>query len=110
LVAYVFTKVSVTVFAGALVFQTLLPDTFGTPENAFLIGAVTTVVLTGIYTVLGGFRAVVYTEVAQTGLLLGGSVFITIFGLGKLGGWGELEAIISERADSFALWRPLSDP
>ncbi len=110
LVAYVFTKVSVTVFAGALVFQTLLPDTFGTPDNAFLVGAVTTVVLTGIYTVLGGFRAVVYTEVAQTGLLLFGSVFITIFGLSELGGWGELKTIVSAKADTFALWRPLEDP
>ncbi len=58
LLAYVFTKVSVTVYAGALVFMTLLPDTFGSPENAFWVGAFTTVVLTGIYTALGGPRAV----------------------------------------------------
>jgi SSS family solute:Na+ symporter len=110
LVAYVFTKVSVTVYAGALVFRTLLPDTFGTPDNAFWVGAVTTVVLTGIYTVFGGLRAVVYTEVLQTGLLLLGSAFITIFGLSELGGWGELRAIVGENAEQFALWRPNSDP
>jgi SSS family solute:Na+ symporter len=110
LVAYVFTKVSVTVYAGAVVFRTLLPDTFGSPENAFWVGALTTVILTGIYTVFGGLRAVVYTEVAQTGLLLFGSVFITVFGLYRLGGWGELQTIASENARSFALWRPLSDP
>ncbi len=110
LVAYIFTKVSVTVYAGALVFRTLLPDTFGTPDNAFWIGAVTTVVLTGIYTVFGGLRAVVYTEVMQTGLLLLGSLFITIFGLAQLGGWGEMRAIIAETPGRFALWRPLSDP
>ena len=110
LIAYVFTKVSVTVYAGAVVFRTLLPDTFGSPENAFWVGALTTVILTGIYTVFGGLRAVVYTEVAQTGLLLFGSVFITIFGLSQLGGWGELQTIASENAHSFALWRPLSDP
>lgn len=110
LIAYVFTKVSVTVFAGALVFQTLLPDTFGNPDNAFMVGAVTTVVLTGIYTVFGGFRAVIYTEVAQTGLLILGSAFITIFGLAKLGGWGELRQIVREKSSSFALWRPLDDP
>src|SRR5690606_25931617 len=86
------------------------PDTFGSPENAFWVGAFTTVVLTGIYTVVGGLRAVVYTEVAQTGLLLFGSLFITIFGLGQLGGWGELKATLSANADQFALWRPLSDP
>src|SRR5690606_17289743 len=53
LVGYVFTKVSVTVYAGAIVFQTLLPDTFGTPDNAFWVGAFTTVILTGLYTALG---------------------------------------------------------
>lgn len=110
LIAYVFTKVSVTVFAGAIVFQTLLPDTFGSPQNAFWVGAITTVVLTGIYTVFGGLRAVVYTEVAQAGLLLGGSLFVTLFGLQMLGGWGELQMTLSENAEQFALWRPLSDP
>jgi SSS family solute:Na+ symporter len=110
LLAYVLTKVSVTVFAGALVFKTLLPETFGTPENAFWVGAFTTVVLTGIYTVLGGLRAVVYTEVAQTVLLLTGSVFITFYGLQELGGWGELQALAAQNKDAFALWRPLSDP
>ena len=110
LVAYVFTKVSVTVYAGALVFETLLPDTFGSPENAFWVGAFTTVILTGIYTVLGGLRAVVYTEVLQTGLLLLGSLFITIFGLSALGGWGELREIAATQSEQFALWRPNSDP
>lgn len=110
LVAYVFTKVSVTVYAGAVVFMTLLPDTFGSPENAFWVGALTTVVLTGIYTVLGGLRAVAYTEVAQTGLLLFGSAMITIFGLQQLGGWGELKAILGTDPARVALWRPLSDP
>jgi SSS family solute:Na+ symporter len=110
LIAYVFTKVSVTVYAGALVFQTLLPETFGSPENAFWIGAFSTVILTGIYTVFGGLRAVVYTDTAQAVILLIGSVFITYFGLEKLGGWSELQAICRERAVDFALWRPLSDP
>ncbi|PEN08722.1 Na+/glucose cotransporter [Longimonas halophila] len=110
LVAYVFTKVSVTVYAGALVFETLLPTTFGTPENAFWVGAFSTVILTGLYTVFGGLRAVVYTEVLQTGLLLIGSVFITIFGLYQLGGWGELQATLSQNPERFALWRGLDDP
>ncbi|MEM9446121.1 MAG: sodium:solute symporter [Verrucomicrobiota bacterium] len=110
LVAYVFTKVSVTVYAGALVFRTLLPDTFGSPDNAFWIGAITTVLLSGLYTILGGLRAVVYTEVAQTGLLLLGSCFITFIGLSELGGWGELQEVCRANKEQFALWRPLSDP
>ncbi|MEM9280545.1 MAG: sodium:solute symporter [Verrucomicrobiota bacterium] len=107
LLAYVFTKVSVTVYAGALVFMTLLPDTFGTPENAFWVGAFTTVILTGIYTVFGGLRAVLYTEVAQSVILLLGSFFITWFGLSKLGGWNELQAAAAASREQFALWRPL---
>jgi SSS family solute:Na+ symporter len=110
LVAYVFTKVSVTVYAGAIVFQTLLPDTFGSPDNAFWVGAVSTVILTGIYTIFGGLRAVVYTEVAQTFVLLLGSALITFFGLSALGGWSELIAITRPNAEQFALWRPNSDP
>ena len=110
LVAYVFTKVSVTVYAGAIVFQTLLPDVFGSPDNAFWVGAVTAVVMTGIYTVMGGLRAVVYTEVAQTFVLLLGSALVTYFGLSRLGGWGELVAIAKPHAQQFALWQPNSNP
>jgi SSS family solute:Na+ symporter len=110
LVAYVFTKVAVTVYAGALVFGTLLPDTFGSPENAFWVGALVTVLLTGVYTVFGGLRAVVYTEVAQTFVLLLGSAVISWIGLRALGGWSELVEMCKPHAERFALWRPNSDP
>ncbi len=110
LAAYVLTKVSVTVYAGALVFSTLLPDTFGTPQNAFWIGAIATVVLTGLYTVAGGLRAVLYTDSVQAIILLVGSFAITWFGLDRLGGWDELRAFTSQNVAQYALWRPLSDP
>ena len=110
LAAYVLTKVSVTVFAGALVFKTLLPDTFGSPEMAFWVGAILTVVLTGLYTVFGGMRAVLYTDSLQAILLIIGSFFITWFGLNKLGGWGELQSFVQQDVGQYALWRPLSDP
>lgn len=110
LVAYIFTKVSVTVYAGALVFQVLMPDTFGSPEAAFWVGAFATVILTGIYTVFGGMKAVLYTSAPQALILIFGSCLITFYGLSKLGGWGELVSLASANADQFALWRPLSDP
>lgn len=114
LVAYVFTKVSVTVYAGGVVFNVLLPEvhlrlTDTIVLDAFWLGALLTVILTGIYTVLGGLRVVVYTDTLQTIVLLVGSVFITFFGLSKLGGWGELQTICSENASNFALWRPNTD-
>jgi SSS family solute:Na+ symporter len=110
LAAYVLTKVSVTVYAGAIVFKTLLPDTFGSPDNAFWIGAIATVVLTGMYTVAGGLRAVLYTDSAQAVVLLLGSFAITWFGLERLGGWGELQTFAAANVADYALWRPLSDP
>jgi len=109
LVAYVFTKVSVTVYAGAVVFQALLPDTFGSPENAFWVGAFSTVILTGIYTVFGGMRAIMSTSAPQAVIILFGSFVITAIGLNKLGGWGELVAHCRTNADAFALWHPISD-
>lgn len=110
LVAYVFTKVSVTVYAGAIVFQALLPDTFGTPQNAFWVGAFFTVIVTGVYTVFGGMRAIMYTATPQAVIILFGSAVITSIGLTKLGGWGELVTMAKANSDQFALWRPLSDP
>ena len=117
LVAYIFTKVSVTVYAGAIVFQALLPDTFGTPDNAFWVGAFTTVILTGIYTVFGGMRAIMATATPQAVIILFGSFVITFIGLDRLGdgagvvaGWSELVSVSAGNALEFALWRPLSDP
>ncbi|TWU18966.1 sodium:solute symporter [Allorhodopirellula heiligendammensis] len=110
LVAYVFTKVSVTVYAGAVVFSALLPDTFGSPAAAFWIGAIATVLLTGLYTVFGGLRAVLFTDAAQALILLIGSICITFIGLKQLGGWEELRVMAKANADAFALWRPIDDP
>ena len=107
LVAYIFTKVSVTVFAGAIVFQALLPDTFGSRDNAFWVGAFTTVILTGIYTIFGGMRAIMATAAPQAVIILFGSFVITFLGLGQLGdgagvmaGWDMLVATASTNAGS----------
>lgn len=117
LVAYVFTKVSVTVFAGAIVFQALLPDTFGSPQNAFWVGAFATVIITGVYTVFGGMRAIMNTATPQAVIILLGSFVITYIGLNRLSGgsgpvagWGELVAACKVNATDFALWRPLGSP
>lgn len=108
LTAYVFTKVSVTVYAGAVVFDALLePGTFGTLDN-FWVGAFTVVILTGIYTVAGGLKAVVYTDALQALVLIIGSVLVTVIGLGKIGGWGQLHEICG--SEFFNLWKPANDP
>src|SRR5713226_3130928 len=109
LVAHVFTKFAVSIFAGGIVFATLLPEVSlqvgGATFNSFWIGSVAVVLLTGLYTVLGGMRAVAYTDAVQTFILVAGSGLLTVFGLAKLGGWHELRRVLDP--DLFNLWKPL---
>src|SRR5438067_11757749 len=105
LVAYVLTKLAVGMFAGGVVFGVLLPELRIGAFNSFWIGSVAVVLLTGLYTVLGGMRAVAYTDALQTILLVTGSALLTLFGLRALGGWHELRAVLDP--DMFNLWKPL---
>jgi SSS family solute:Na+ symporter len=105
LVAYVLTKIAVGIFAGGIVFSVLLPEMSFLGLDSFWIGSILVIVLTGIYTILGGLRAVAYTEALQTVVLVFGSILVTIFGLQALGGWGELRAIAG--SEMFNLWKPL---
>ena len=82
LIAYVLTKVSVTIYAGGIVVSELL----GIP---FWYGAIGVVVFTGMYTVIGGMKAVIYTETLQAIILIIGSIIITYLGLQEVGGWAE---------------------
>ncbi|MFO7889797.1 MAG: sodium:solute symporter [bacterium] len=105
LVAYILTKIAVGIFAGGIVFSVLLPDINFMGLDSFWIGSILVIVLTGLYTILGGLKAVAYTETLQTIILIFGSILVTIFGLKALGGWGELRAICG--SDMFNLWKPL---
>ncbi len=93
MVSYVLTKVAVTVYAGGIVFKQVfgIETMFGI--DFFWISAVGLVVLTGIYTVLGGMKAVLYTSLLQTPVLLLGSIAVLIIGLIKVGGWSEVMEI-----------------
>ena len=105
LVAYVLTKIAVGIFAGGIVFSVLLPEINLWGLDSFWIGSFLVVVITGLYTIVGGMKAVAYTEAVQTIVLVIGSALVTIFGLHALGGWSELRAIVP--SDMFNLWKPL---
>lgn len=101
LISYVIAKASVTIFAGALVFNQFIGVDFWT-------GAIILVVVTGVYTVLGGLHAVMYTEAIQAIVLLLGSFVLMIFGLNEVGGWNSLmQAVPKEKLNMFL---PLNDP
>lgn len=101
LVAYVLTKVSVTVYAGGIVIASIL-------HIDFWFGALATVILTGVYTILGGMRAVVYTEALQTVVLVIGAGTLTFVGLDAVGGWDGMRQ--SLEPGYLNMWRPASDP
>ena len=100
LAAYVLTKVSVTLYAGGIVISTLL-------DISFMTGALATVVLTGIYTVLGGMRAVVYTETLQAIILVIGAATLTVLGLQAAGGWNSVVETVGP--EYMNMWRSMDD-
>jgi SSS family solute:Na+ symporter len=101
ILGYILTKVSVTIYAGGIVISNLL-------GLDFTISALLTVLVTGLYTILGGMRAVVYTEAIQTVILIIGAFIITVLGLNAVGGWSELK--LAAGSSHFNMWRPPSDP
>lgn len=101
ILGYVLTKISVTLYAGAVVIKAL------TGLDIF-IGAIILILITGIYTVLGGLRAVIYTEILQTFVLILGSVILTVIGLIKVGGWSGLVSKVP--ADYFSIWKGINHP
>ena len=131
LAAYVLTKISVTVFAGALFFEVMMPEvqiTIGsTVITSFWIGAIATVILAGVYSSIGGLSAVVYTDLVQTGIILAGTLSVTAFALYHLGhsgvvlgdgstassvgdGWAVIKQTIkaTDNVEQFGLWHSLS--
>ena len=131
LAAYVLTKISVTVFAGAIFFEVMMPEvqiTIGsTVITSFWIGAIATVILAGVYSSIGGLSAVVYTDLVQTGIILAGTLSVTAFALYHLGhsgvvlgdgstaasvgdGWAVLKQTIkaTDNVEPFGLWHSLS--
>ncbi|MCH1920705.1 sodium:solute symporter [Shewanella sp. A3A] len=114
LVSYVLTKVAVTVYAGGVAFKTILGIDSIWGIDFFWISAIGLVVITGIYTVLGGMKAIMWTSVLQTPVLIIGSLVILVVGLETLGGgngmmagWDVVERV---NGDNMHLMRAASDP
>jgi SSS family solute:Na+ symporter len=101
IIGYVLTKISVTLFAGAIVIRELL-------GLSIWAGAAAVVVATGVYTIAGGLRAVIYTEVLQTFVLIAGAAVLVILGLDAVGGWSGLTAKVPP--DFFSMWKPADHP
>src|SRR4051812_80546 len=96
-VGYVLTKISVTLFAGGIVVRAVT-------GLDFYKSAAVLIVITGLYTIFGGLRAVIYTEVLQAIVLIAGSAALAFLGLHAVGGWSGLRASVPP--DFFSMWKP----
>ncbi|MQP66749.1 sodium/solute symporter [Niveispirillum sp. SYP-B3756] len=90
-----------TLFGGALMFKLILPDVPLWQIAGLLALAA------GAYTVAGGLKAVLVTEVVQAVILGGASIFVAIFAFDKAGGWDAVMAAVP--ADKMSLIRPADD-
>jgi len=100
-IGYVLTKISVSLYAGGIIIK----------EVAGLdmwVSAGVIVIFTGLYTVIGGLRAVVYTDMLQTVVLLIGSFILVFTGIGSVGGWSEL--VHRSPEGFFSMWKSVSHP
>lgn len=101
IVTYLFTKITVTLFASGLLFTKI----FGI--NIYT-SAIIIVLITGLYSVTGGAAAIVKTHYLQAVLMILGAVTLTLFGLHEVGGFSALHAKLP--ADYFSMFKDISDP
>src|SRR5215470_3574582 len=88
IITFIVSKIAVGIFAGGVVFGTLMPelqlDLGPIHLDAFWIGSVLVILLTGLYTALGGMKAVAYNDAVQVVVLICGSALLTFYGLREL--------------------------
>jgi len=108
IISAVFLHIGSALFTAAWVLRGIVgagPTILGMDSLLFII--VVLGVLTGVYTMLGGLLAVVWTESVQTVLLLVGAICITIVGFVKVGGWEHLAQVLASHPHPLA---PMSTP
>jgi len=89
LITYVFVEISAVLYLGAVALHSLL----GIP---MMMSIVVLAVFTGVYTIAGGLRAVVWTEMLQLGVLLTGGIALSIATIRAAGGWAGVMATSSD--------------
>ena len=100
LIICIMTKMAFTLFAGALVLNSLLG--WNIMAVVFVLG-----LMAAFITIIGGFAAVAYTDTIQTVIIIGGCITMLFIGLDRVGGWGTLMQTVPE---AMHIARPYSDP
>lgn len=98
---YILTKILVTLFAGGI----LLNKLFGL---SIFTSSIIIILLTGVYTLVGGFNAVIRTQLFQGIFIIVGSVLVMFFGLHEVGGFAGLRDKLP--LEHFQMFKSVSDP
>ena len=101
IIIYVFTKILVSLFAAGLLFDKI----FGI--NIFA-SSVIIVLITGLYSVIGGANAVIRTQLFQGVVLITGAILLSVFGLNAVGGFSGLQQNLPH--NFFNMFKKASDP
>jgi len=91
-----------TLYAGALVIQIIFPQI--ELWQSILVLAV----LSGLYTIAGGLKAVVFTDAFQAIILVIGSIIITVLAFIKVGSWDTVFNVTP--IEHFSIIQPIGDP
>jgi len=98
---YLLTKIGVTLIASGFLLNRVLGwDMFS--STVFIV------LITGLYTVIGGLNSVMKTQIFQTIILIVGALLLTIFGIMEVGGISGLASKMPEKY--FEVFKPISDP
>jgi SSS family solute:Na+ symporter len=100
LVISVMTKLAFTLFAGALVLNSILG--WNVMTTVLYIG-----IAVALFTMIGGFTAVAYSDTIQVALMIGGAAIMLFIGLDKVGGWSGL---MEKVPDMMTIAKPYDDP
>lgn len=101
IIIYVFTKILVSLFAAGLLFY----DIFGL--NIY-VSSILIVLITGLYSVIGGSTAVIRTQYFQGIIFIIGAIILSTAGFFAIGGFEGLATKVP--AEFFNMFKPISDP
>ncbi len=99
LLTYVFVEISAVLYLGGLALHSLV-------GLDILASVVVLAVVTGAYTIAGGLRAVIWTEMLQLGVLLLGGVALAAATIARAGGWSAIAATAAD----WHMFMPADDP
>ncbi|MBZ4191440.1 sodium:solute symporter [Niabella beijingensis] len=104
IISAVIIHIAFSFLAGGIVLETL----FGINMYTSII---VIALVTGLYTIIGGLRAVVVTETVQSVVLIAGALIITYFSWNKAGGWKGMTEILEAQnsMDKISMLRPAGD-